>query len=76
MKISASILAAQLSNLTAIIPKLKPKAIDFIHMDVMDGNFVPQISFGEALTEEVSKLTKIPLDVHLMVNNPERDVPN
>lgn len=76
MKISASILAAQLSNLTAIIPKLKPKAIDFIHMDVMDGNFVPQISFGEALTEEVSKLTKIPLDVHLMVNNPERHVPN
>ena len=76
MKISASILAAQLSNLTAIIPKLKPKDIDFIHMDVMDGNFVPQISFGEALTEEVSKLTKIPLDVHLMVNNPERHVPN
>jgi ribulose-phosphate 3-epimerase len=74
IKISASILAAPLSNLATVVPKLKPKAIDFIHMDVMDGNFVPQISFGEALTEEVGKLTKIPLDVHLMVNNPERHV--
>ena len=74
IKISASILAAPLSNLGTVVPKLKPKAIDYIHMDVMDGNFVPQISFGEALTEEVGKLTKIPLDVHLMVNNPERHI--
>ena len=64
MKISASILAAQLSNLTAIIPKLKPKAIDFIHMDVMDGNFVPQISFGEALTERSVNLQRF-LSMHL-----------
>ncbi len=76
MKISASILATQLSSLATVVPKFKPKAIDYIHMDIMDGNFVPQISFGEALTEEVGKLTKIPLDVHLMVNNPEKHVPN
>jgi len=75
MKISASILAAEISSLGTTIPKLRPKAIDLIHMDIMDGNFVPQISFGEALTEEVSKLTKIPLDVHLMVKNPELHVP-
>ncbi len=71
MKISASILATPLSSLATIVPKFKSKAIDYIHMDVMDGNFVPQISFGEALTEEVGKLTDIPLDVHLMVKNPE-----
>lgn len=75
MKISASILASELSALSVTLPKLKPKAIDYIHMDIMDGNFVPQLSFGEALTEETSKLTKIPLDVHLMVKNPELHVP-
>lgn len=75
MKISASILATPLSSLASVVPKFKPKAIDYIHMDIMDGNFVPQISFGEALTEEVGKLTSIPLDVHLMVNNPEFHVP-
>ena len=75
MKISASILATPLISLASLVPKFKPKAIDYIHMDIMDGNFVPQISFGEALTEEVGKLTSIPLDVHLMVNNPEFHVP-
>lgn len=75
MKISPSILAAPITSLSSVIPALKPEIIDYIHMDVMDGNFVPQISFGEAVTSEVSKLTSIPLDVHLMVKNPEREVP-
>ncbi|GBF49056.1 pentose-5-phosphate-3-epimerase [Leptospira ryugenii] len=75
MKISASILAAKLSHLAVDLPKYDPTSIDFIHMDVMDGNFVPQISFGEAFTKEVKSLTNIPLDVHLMVRRPEDHVP-
>ena len=75
MKISASILATQITKLSATLPLLSHDSIDYIHMDVMDGNFVPQISFGEAITAEVKNLTNIPLDVHLMVVNPEREVP-
>ncbi|TGN18526.1 ribulose-phosphate 3-epimerase [Leptospira idonii] len=74
MKISASILAAQITGLAAEMPGYKKENIDFIHMDVMDGNFVPQISFGEAITKEVKRLTEIPLDVHLMVAKPEDHV--
>jgi ribulose-phosphate 3-epimerase len=75
MKISASILATQITKLSTTLPLLSQDSIDYIHMDVMDGNFVPQISFGEAITAEVKNLTNIPLDVHLMVINPEREVP-
>lgn len=74
MKISASILATSITSLSQILPTLNPDMIDFIHMDIMDGNFVPQISFGEAITAEVKNLTKIPLDVHLMVASPEQEV--
>ncbi|TGK35038.1 ribulose-phosphate 3-epimerase [Leptospira gomenensis] len=74
MKISASILAAKLTELGSTVPAYDPAAIDLMHMDVMDGNFVPQISFGEALCKEVRGLTPIPLDVHLMVSKPENHV--
>ncbi|MCW7498274.1 ribulose-phosphate 3-epimerase [Leptospira levettii] len=75
MKISASILAAKLTGLSQELPTYKKDSIDLIHIDVMDGNFVPQISFGEAFTKEVKSHTDIPLDVHLMVSNPELHVP-
>ncbi|MCW7466579.1 ribulose-phosphate 3-epimerase [Leptospira levettii] len=75
MKISASILAAKLTGLSQELPTYKKDNIDLIHIDVMDGNFVPQISFGEAFTKEVKSHTDIPLDVHLMVSNPELHVP-
>ena len=71
IQISASILASPITSLGNVIPKLKSSSIDYIHLDIMDGNFVPQLSFGEAVSSEISKLTKIPLDVHLMVNRPE-----
>ncbi|MCW7462570.1 ribulose-phosphate 3-epimerase [Leptospira limi] len=75
MKISASILAAKLTGLSQELPTYQQENIDLIHIDVMDGNFVPQISFGEAFTKEVKSHTDIPLDVHLMVSNPELHVP-
>lgn len=75
MKLSASVLAASITSLERILPELNSSYIDYIHIDVMDGNFVPQISFGEGITKEISNLTKIPLDVHLMVKNPEKEVP-
>lgn len=71
MKISASVLATQITNLSQTLPGLDPKSVDYIHIDVMDGNFVPQISFGEAINAEIGRLTAIPLDVHLMVAKPE-----
>ncbi|PJZ49648.1 MULTISPECIES: ribulose-phosphate 3-epimerase [Leptospira] len=75
MKISASILATQLTALANTVPNFKKEGIDLVHMDVMDGNFVPQISFGEAVNKEIKAMTQIPLDVHLMVEKPENHVP-
>lgn len=74
MKISASVLATSITSLDTVLTALRPGAIDYIHMDVMDGHFVPQISFGEGVCREVGQLTEIPLDVHLMVDRPENHV--
>jgi ribulose-phosphate 3-epimerase len=74
MKLSASVLATPITNLSNTLPMLDKEAIDYLHIDVMDGNFVPQISFGEAITKEIQSLSEIPLDIHLMVKNPEKEV--
>ena len=75
MKVSASILAAPLAGLGESVRSLDPACVDLIHMDIMDGNFVPQITFGEGICQAVADCTQIPLDVHLMVAHPEREVP-
>jgi ribulose-phosphate 3-epimerase len=49
---------------------------DYIHVDVMDGHFVPNITIGPVVVEAVRKITKLPLDVHLMIENPERYIPD
>lgn len=75
MQISPSILAADLTDLKSILKQMDPGAIDMIHMDVMDGHFVPAVSFGELYTRTVASHTSIPLDIHLMVENPARVIP-
>jgi len=70
VKISASILACDLGNLEREIRKVE-HMVDFIHIDVMDGHFVPNITFGVPILKAVRRITNIPIDVHLMITNPE-----
>lgn len=71
MKIAPSILAADFLNLGRDIELLNNQA-DIIHLDVMDGTLVPNISFGFSVIDHVSKVARIPMDAHLMVVHPER----
>ncbi len=75
MLVSPSILAAPLTRLGETLQQLKKPEIDFIHLDIMDGHFVPALTFGEQVAEAVKRETPIPLDVHLMVEHPEKEVP-
>ena len=70
--IAPSILSADFGNLERDIRMLNNSAADWIHCDVMDGTFVPNISFGFPIIEAVKKVATKPLDVHLMVEAPER----
>jgi|SRR5690554_3973832 ribulose-phosphate 3-epimerase len=70
-KIAPSILAADFNNLEKEIRMLNESEAEFIHCDVMDGVFVPNISFGIPIVEHVKKVAEKPLDVHLMIVNPE-----
>ena len=72
VKIAPSILTADLSNLEKQIGFLEEGGADYIHIDVMDGSFVPNITFGPVMVRTIKKLTSIPLDVHLMIVNPEK----
>jgi ribulose-phosphate 3-epimerase len=72
IKISPSILTADLSNIEKQIRFLEEGGSDFIHLDVMDGHFVPNITFGPMMVKTIKRLTKIPLDVHLMISNPDK----
>ena len=73
VKVSPSILAADFSNLEREIKKIEECA-DLIHLDVMDGHFVPNLTFGYPIAKAVKKITDIPLDVHLMVTNPVQHI--
>jgi ribulose-phosphate 3-epimerase len=70
--IAPSILAADFSRLGDEIAKCEAGGADWIHIDVMDGRFVPNLTFGAKVIETVRRLTSLPLDVHLMVVEPER----
>jgi ribulose-phosphate 3-epimerase len=70
--IAPSILAADFANLQKEVEMLNQSEADFIHIDIMDGVFVPNISFGIPVTAAIAKHAKKPLDVHLMIINPDQ----
>lgn len=73
-KLSASILSADFGRLAEQAHLLETAGVDWIHVDVMDGHFVPNITIGPDVVKALKKATSLPLDVHLMIDNPERYV--
>ena len=70
--ISPSILSSDFANLESEIKKLEKNGADWIHVDVMDGHFVPNLTIGAPVVKALRRVTNIPLDVHLMIENPEK----
>ncbi len=75
IKIAPSILSADFWRLGEQIRKVEEAGADLLHIDVMDGHFVPNISIGIPVIKSIKGKTKLPLDVHLMITDPERYVP-
>ena len=72
MKLAPSILSADFANLLEDVKKIEAGGADYIHVDVMDGHFVPNISFGAPVMKCLNGKTMIPYDVHLMIENPDK----
>lgn len=72
--VSPSILSADFANLERDIKKVEDCGADWVHVDVMDGHFVPNITIGIPVVKALQPVTKLPLDVHLMIENPEKYV--
>jgi ribulose-phosphate 3-epimerase len=72
LKIAPSILSADFAKLGEEITAVEKAGADYIHVDVMDGHFVPNITIGPLIVEAIRPVTKLPLDVHLMIDNPDQ----
>lgn len=75
IKIAPSILSADFSRLGEEIKDVEKGGADYIHVDVMDGHFVPNITIGSLIVEAIRPITSLPLDVHLMIENPDQYIP-
>ncbi|MEK6571143.1 MAG: ribulose-phosphate 3-epimerase [Bacteroidota bacterium] len=71
VKLAASFLTADFANLKAEIVQAERAGVDWLHLDVMDGHFVPNMSFGPMVIRSIRKVTKLPFDTHLMISNPD-----
>lgn len=72
--IAPSILTASFGNLEKSVKELEEAKADYLHLDIMDGVFVPQITFGAKIVSDIKKISKLPLDAHLMIINPENHI--
>ncbi len=70
--VAGSIIGGNLLNIEEVIKVSEENGVDWIHLDIMDGNFVPNITFGLQIVESIRKKTSLPIDIHLMVLNPEK----
>jgi ribulose-phosphate 3-epimerase len=70
--LAPSILSADFAKISESVKIVENSGADIIHLDVMDGHFVPNITFGPKMVKDINKITDLPLDVHLMINEPEK----
>ena len=75
VRIAPSILSANFMDLGRDVRLIEDAGAGFVHVDVMDGHFVPNLTMGVPLVKQLKKATGLPLDVHLMIDNPEREIP-
>ncbi|WP_202711274.1 ribulose-phosphate 3-epimerase [Sporosalibacterium faouarense] len=72
IKVAPSVLSADFSKLEEELKKIEDGGADMVHLDIMDGHFVPNITFGAPVIKKLRKVTDVPFDVHLMIEKPER----
>lgn len=75
-KLAASLVCSNMLDLESEIRSLEEGGIDYIHFDVMDGNFVPRLGLHPEMLKSIKSITKIPVDVHLMIDNPDFFIPD
>lgn len=75
-KLAASLVCSNMLDLESEIRSLEEGGIDYIHFDVMDGNFVPRLGLHPEMLKAIKSITKIPVDVHLMIDNPDFFIPD